>query len=84
MGAGYRSADATVSARGAVALTLNDTTVIETTRAVFVGVGGDLKVTMADGQSVVFKNVPGGTVLPIQITVAWASSTGASSVLGLY
>lgn len=80
----YQYADATVSAHGATALTLNDSTVFAVTRAVFVGVGGNLKVTMVDGQAVTFKNVPSGSVLPIQITSAWSTGTTVTDVLALY
>lgn len=80
----YQYADATVSAHAAKAVTLNDSTVIPVTRAVFVGTGGHLKVTMVSGDVVTFKNIPSGTVLPIQITSAWAAVTSAADVVALY
>lgn len=53
------------------------------TRAVYVGVKGDLAVEMKNGAVVTFKNVPSGTVLPIRIRKVLMTST-ASSILGLY
>ena len=85
MAGAYRNADATVSARGAVVVTLSDSTVINNTRALYIGTGGTLKVTMVDGQSVVFNNVPTGSILPIQVTKVWATgSVGVSGILALY
>jgi len=43
----YRSADATVSAHAAAAVTPSDSTDIRPTRAVYVGGAGDVKVDMA-------------------------------------
>jgi hypothetical protein len=79
----HRTANATVGAHGAVAITPNDTTVIPVTRAIYVGVAGDIKVTMADGQAVTFSNVPVG-VLPIQVQVVWTTGTSATTMLALY
>ena len=85
MAGAYRSADATVSARGAVAVTLSDTTVINNTRALYIGVGGTLKVSMVDGQDAVFVGVQAGTILPIQVTKVWTTgSVGVASILALY
>jgi len=81
MAGAYRSADATVSARGAVPVTLSDSTVINNTRALYIGTGGTLKVTMVDGQNATFTNVPSGTILPIQVTKVW--STGSVTVAGI-
>ncbi len=85
MAGAYRNADATVSARGAVAVTLSDTTVINNTRALYIGVGGTLKVSMVDGQDAVFVGLPAGTILPIQVTKVWVTgSVGVASILALY
>lgn len=82
MGA-FRSANATVSAHGAVAVTPSDATVLETTRALFVGTGGNLNVKMADGAIVLFTNVPAG-VFPIQVEQVLSTSTTASNIVALY
>lgn len=81
--AANRTADATVSAHGAVAVVPNDTTVIPTTRGLYIGATGNLKVTMADGTVATFASVPVG-VLPVQVQIVWAAGTVASSILALY
>lgn len=80
----YRSADATSPAHGAVAITTNDSTVIPTTRSIYVGVTGNITVRMADGQdTVLFSNVPVG-VFPIQVDKVYATGTTATNMLALY
>lgn len=89
MGA-YRSADATVSAHRAFAVTPNDATVIPVTRGLYVGVSGNITVRMADYindqnpayDNVLFANVPVG-VLPIQVDRVYAAGTSATSIVAL-
>jgi polygalacturonase len=50
----------------------------------YVGTGGDIKVTMVGNQVVTFSNVPNGSFLPIQVKRVWATDTTASDLLGLY
>lgn len=80
----FRHANNTVAAHGADAVTLNDSTVLPISRSLYVGTGGNIKVTMADGQVVTFSNVIGGTILPIQTQVIWSTGTTASNILALY
>lgn len=54
------------------------------TRAVYVGTGGDLKVTMADSGTVTFADVPSGTTLAIRCKVIWATGTVASDIIALW
>lgn len=51
---------------------------------IYVGTGGNIKVTMVGNQVVTFNNVPNGSFLPIQVKKVWATGTGASDLLGLY
>jgi len=53
-------------------------------RAVFVGVGGDMNVTMVGGQTVLFESIPDGTTLPIRVTHILATSTDADSIVALW
>lgn len=77
-----RSSD-TAAAYNAVAVTKSDATIIPTTRALYVGVTGDVVVTMAAGTTpVTFKAVPVG-VLPIQVTQV-LNATAATDILALY
>jgi len=79
----YRTANATVSAHGAVAVTPNDSTELPVTRALFIGTSGDVEVVMADGQHVTFVNIANATMLPIQVQKVMALTT-ASDILALY
>lgn len=79
----HLSANATVGAHGAEVVTPNDTTEIPVTRALYVGAGGDIAVTMADGQVVTFVGVPTGVILPIQVSKVMVA-TVATSILALY
>jgi hypothetical protein len=80
----YRTADATVSAYSANTLTPNDSGTLLTTRALYIGAAGDLKVTMAYGDIVTFVAVPAGSILPIQVTRVFATGSTAASIIALY
>jgi hypothetical protein len=84
--AAYLSADATVSAHRASAVTTSDSTIYQQpTRALYIGAAGNLTVDMADGgSSVLFVGVQGGTLLPIQVTRIYATGTTATSIVALY
>ena len=84
MAGAYRQADATVSARRAVAVTLNDSTVIENTRALYIGGAGNLKVSMVEGGDVTFIGLLAGTILPVQVTKCWSTDSTVTNVLALY
>ena len=82
MGA-YYNTDATVSARGAVVVVPDDSTVIEVTRALYIGGTGDVTVTMANGVDATFVAAPVG-ILPVQVTKVLSTGTAATSILALY
>lgn len=84
MSGAFRTANATVAAHGAASVTPSDSAEIPITRSLYIGTSGDLKVTMADGQAVTFKNVPDGSILPIQAQIVWTTGTTASNILALY
>lgn len=85
MSAPYLSADATVSARRAAAITTSDTTEYEEpTRAIYVGGSGNLRVDMVSGGTVTFTGLAAGTILPVQVTRVYAASTTATNLLALY
>ena len=68
----------------ASAVTPHATDEIEVTRAIYVGTGGDLVVTLADSASAItFSNVPDATVLPFRVKAVKATST-ASDIVALY
>lgn len=68
----------------AFAISPNDSAPIsETTRALYIGVGGNLSVTMASGGNAAFTSISSGTLLPIRITKVLSTGTTASDIVGL-
>lgn len=55
---------------------------ITQTRALFIGTGGNVTVTMAGGGSVQFTNVPSGTTLPIAVNHVTAAT--AADIVALW
>ena len=84
MSGAYLKADATVAAHNAIAITLSDTTYVNSTRGLYIGGSGNLKVTMVDGGVVTFSNLISGTILPIQVNKCWLTGSTATLVLALY
>lgn len=81
--AAHRTADATVAAHGAVAVTPSDATIIPVTRALYIGGTGNINVRMADEQTLVFAAVPVG-IFPIQVNQVLSTSTTATNIIALY
>jgi len=54
------------------------------TRGVYVGSGGNLAVEMLWGGTVVFTNVPAGTILPLRVSRVLSTGTSAGSIVGVY
>jgi hypothetical protein len=83
MGGAYRTSNATVSAYGAVAVVVSDSTIIPVTRGLFVGTGGNVAVRMADGMTLTFTGVLAG-ILPLQVDRVLSTGTTASNMIALY
>jgi len=68
------------------AVTTNDAANLPTTptRALYVGVGGDIVVDSSATTSITFKNVPPGTMLPLAVFRVRATGTTASSIVAIY
>ena len=65
----------------------NDADLATYARALFIGVGGDLKVTTLRGTTLEFRNIPSGSTLPIAVKKVFSSgqtSTIASAIVALY
>ena len=77
------SGDATISAVDGAAITPSDSVVIQTTRSIYVGVTGNLTLTMLSGNVVTFPNVPVG-IFPAQATKIMATGTTASGIVAMY
>ena len=74
--------------RGAAAVAPSDSTDLTTpARALYVGIGGDLKVTTVDGDTVEFRSLPSGSILPVSVRRVYATGqtgTIASAIVALY
>jgi len=69
----------------AFAVTLHDSNVLSpgfTTKALYVGGAGNLKVTI-NGTALTFTAVPAGTILPIAPSLVWSTGSTATSVVAL-
>lgn len=71
------------SAYNAVAVAPSDATVIPGTRALWIGVAGNVAVRMVGGGEVTFTGVPVGE-LPVQVNMVKATGTTATTMLALY
>ena len=54
-----------------------------TSRAIYVGTSGDLRVTTASGSIVTFSNVPEG-ILPMRVSRVHASGTTATGIVAIW
>ncbi len=75
----------TSPAVGAVATNNHDTDFLTngTCRSIYVGVTGNIKVTMANGDEVTFSNVGVG-ILAVSAKQVWSTGTTATSLIALY
>lgn len=71
-------------AAAAVAVTPSDTTIIAATRALYVGVAGNVTVTMMDGADVTFTGMLAGVIYPLRVTKVLSTGTNATNIVALY
>jgi len=73
-------------ATSSVAVTPNDSEELAyLTRALYIGVGGNLSVKLRDDSTaVVFVGVAEGTVLPLQVKQVMATGTTATNIVALW
>lgn len=69
---------------GAVSITPSNTVNLANPSVVYVGGTGNVRVLTAQGDDVTFVNVPAGAVLPVQAIRVYATSTTATSLVGIY
>lgn len=70
--------------RSVIAITPSNTVKLgASVRAIYVGVGGNISVTLADNSTAVFVGVPQGSILPVEVVRVNATGTTASSLVGL-
>ena len=53
------------------------------TRAIYVGVGGDVVIISPGGNAVTYKNVPTGAILPVVALRINATSTTTTNMVGM-
>jgi len=71
---------------GAAAITPSDTVNLTRgiTRGLYVGVSGDVKVDLANGDTVTFVSLIGGIIHPLRVIRVYTTDTTATSILGVY
>lgn len=74
----------TEPARSAAEVTFNDSSLIDPTRAIYVGSTGNVKVDFVDGSTVTFSSVSAGTLLPIRVNKIYSTGTTATDIIALY
>lgn len=79
----HGGAAATAPAAYGVAVTPSDSTVIPMTRALWVGIGGNIKVTDINGD-VTYVGVISGSIVPFQVNKVWSTGTTATNIVALY
>lgn len=52
--------------------------------ALYVGTGGDVRVTTAGGDDVIFFNLQDGSFVPVQVLKVWITGTTASNIVALW
>lgn len=62
----------------------NDTDLANTTRGVYAGVSGDLKVDTVGGSTVTFVGLAAGIIHPIRARRVYATGTDATDIIGVY
>jgi hypothetical protein len=74
------------SAEDAVLVTPSDSTDLAKgyTKGIYLGVGGDLVVTLRSGATVTFTNLSAGVIHAISATRVKSTGTTASNILALY
>ena len=69
---------------GATAVTPSDTVNLATPSVIYVGSGGNVKVTTAQGDDVTFTGMLSGSIIPVQVIRVWATGTSATSLVRVY
>jgi len=74
----------TEPAYDAASITPSDTTDINTTRGLYVGGAGSVKVDTEGGNAVTFQGIASGSLLPIRATRVYSTGTTATNIVALY
>ena len=69
----------------AFAITPHDTNGVSySTRGLYVGVSGDVKVVMIGGETVTFVGLAAGVIHPIRVNLVFSTGTDATGIVGVY
>ena len=68
----------------AAAVTTSDTVPFTTPSIVFVGGGGTVRVLTAQGSDVTFIGVLSGSILPVQVSRVYATTTTATNMVRIF
>lgn len=63
----------------ASAITVSDTVNLPQPSVIYVGAGGNVKVTTAQGSDVTFTGLQAGQVIPVQVIRVWSTGTTVST-----
>jgi hypothetical protein len=70
-------------ANTAQSITPADSDLATPVEALWVGGGGNIKITTLDGSVVTLVGIIAGTILPIAVKRVWSADTTATSIVGL-
>jgi hypothetical protein len=71
-------------AEDAFAITASDSTdLTKSTRSIYVGGSGNIKLTTVDGSTVTFNGAIAGSILPIRAKRIFSTGTTATNLIGL-
>lgn len=69
---------------GGATFTNSDTVNLPSPSVIYVGGGGSVKVTTAQGDEVTFHGMQPGGVVPVQVIRVWATGTTATNLVRVY
>lgn len=82
---GGKDTDIAGPALNAAAITTSDSAALaNSTRGIYVGGAGDVKVDLGGSGTVTFAGVPAGTILPVRASKVYATGTTATNLVALY
>lgn len=68
----------------AAAVTPSNTVNLPEPSVIYVGTGGNVQVTTAQGSVVIFANMAAGTIIPVQVLRVWVTNTTATNLVRIY
>ena len=72
-------------AEGAFAVTPSDSAELaKVSRGIWVGVAGDVTLSMINGDVVLFTNMAAGTVHPLRVRKVFSTGTAATNIVAVY